>query len=449
MPSKIRRILPIVVLVLLAALAVAWFVWGRGTGAAAGPLTASGTVEAVNVTVSPELAGRVSEVLAAKGDSVKAGDPLLKLDDTLLQAQRKQAQATVDTAQAATKTARAALNTAQQQYQQVLEAARLAESPARTRSWTQSQPWEFHQPDWYFSHSEQIAAMQAEADAAQKALQAADDDLQAMLAKPEFTGLRAAEERLAQARAGVLVAQDSLDRAKAALENEDIQQAAQDRLDAARQELDDAQAAYDDLNKDAQASDLLQTRASARAAEDRYTTALDRLARLHTGEFAPGVQVAAAAVQQAQDGVAQADLVLAQSQAQLDLIDVQITKLTVYSPTDGVVLERNIEPGEISLAGSSALIVGRLDKLTITVYLPENQYGAIRLGQKADIAVDSFPGRVFTGSVSRIADQAEFTPRNVQTAEGRQTTVFAVEIAIDNPEDSLKPGMPADVTFGE
>jgi HlyD family secretion protein len=49
--------------------------------------------------------------------------------------------------------------------------------------------------------------------------------------------------------------------------------------------------------------------------------------------------------------------------------------------------------------------------------------------------------------VSRIADKAEFTPRNVQTEEGRSTTVFAVELALSNPGGLLKPGMPADVTF--
>jgi multidrug resistance efflux pump len=95
------------------------------------------------------------------------------------------------------------------------------------------------------------------------------------------------------------------------------------------------------------------------------------------------------------------------------------------------------------------LVLGELDKLTITVYVPENRYGEIRLGQKVQFTVDSFPGKIFTGSVSRIADQAEFTPRNVQTAEGRSTTVFAVDITVDDPAADLKPGMPADVTFGK
>jgi HlyD family secretion protein len=63
------------------------------------------------------------------------------------------------------------------------------------------------------------------------------------------------------------------------------------------------------------------------------------------------------------------------------------------------------------------------------------------------VSVDSYPGETFDASVTRIADQAEFTPRNVQTAEGRRTTVFAVELSIDNTDGKLHPGMPADVKF--
>jgi HlyD family secretion protein len=61
------------------------------------------------------------------------------------------------------------------------------------------------------------------------------------------------------------------------------------------------------------------------------------------------------------------------------------------------------------------------------------------------ITADSFPGESFDGQVIRIADEAEFTPRNVQTVEGRFTTVYAVEILAPNPDHKLKPGMPADV----
>jgi multidrug efflux pump subunit AcrA (membrane-fusion protein) len=93
------------------------------------------------------------------------------------------------------------------------------------------------------------------------------------------------------------------------------------------------------------------------------------------------------------------------------------------------------------------MIIGRLSHLKITVYLPEDRYGEIILGQTARVTVDSFPGQEFTATVVYIADQAEFTPRNVQTAEGRRNTVFAIELSIENADGRLKPGMPADVNF--
>ena len=87
--------------------------------------------------------------------------------------------------------------------------------------------------------------------------------------------------------------------------------------------------------------------------------------------------------------------------------------------------------------------------MTITVYLPENQYGRVRIGDHANVEVDSFPDEVFAAEVVRIADEAEFTPRNVQTEEERQTTVYAIELRLTSGTGQLKPGMPADVVFTE
>jgi multidrug resistance efflux pump len=124
-------------------------------------------------------------------------------------------------------------------------------------------------------------------------------------------------------------------------------------------------------------------------------------------------------------------------------------KLVLVSPIDGIVLSRLVEPGEVVPPGIPLITLGSLDDLTITVYIPENQYGAINLGQKALVKVDSFPGETFDATVVRIADQAEFTPRNVQTQEERQTTVYAVKLSVNDTEGKLKPGMPADVVFVE
>ncbi len=99
--------------------------------------------------------------------------------------------------------------------------------------------------------------------------------------------------------------------------------------------------------------------------------------------------------------------------------------------------------------GAGLLSIGQLEDLHITVYLPEDRYGQLALGDSAEVRVDSYPDEVFEAVIVRIADQAEFTPRNVQTEEGgRRTTVFGVELSVRDPDGRLIPGMPADVDFG-
>lgn len=137
----------------------------------------------------------------------------------------------------------------------------------------------------------------------------------------------------------------------------------------------------------------------------------------------------------------------AQAEAQVALLEAQLERLTLRAPAAGVVLKRLVSPGELAQPGAPLLILGRLDDLSITVYVPEDRYGRIDLGDKAEVRVDAFPERDFEAEVIRIADRAEFTPRNVQTVAGRRSTVFAITLALKGKGGRLKPGMPADLTF--
>ncbi len=116
----------------------------------------------------------------------------------------------------------------------------------------------------------------------------------------------------------------------------------------------------------------------------------------------------------------------------------------IASPIDGTILERLVEPDEFAAPGSTVMVVAPLDTLTLTIYVPENRYGEVSLGQVFPVTVDSFPSQTFKGKVTFISDQAEFTPRNVQTKDSRQTTVYAVKLALEPTGGKLKPGMPAD-----
>lgn len=121
----------------------------------------------------------------------------------------------------------------------------------------------------------------------------------------------------------------------------------------------------------------------------------------------------------------------------------------IRTPIAGVVLYRSFEPGEFATPGAPLITVADLSHLTLTVYVPEDRYGQVTLGGAYSVTVDSFPTEAFTGTVRHIADRAEFTPRNVQTTDSRKTTVFAIDLDLSPSGGKLKPGMPADVNFGE
>ena len=430
-------------------------------------LKASGTVEAVNVDIAAEIGGRVAAVLVEEGQHVNQGEALLQIDDSLYLAQQERAQAALalaqanlQTANAAVESAHAGLAAAQSQYEQTLNAARAQSLQERMQAWDQSQPDEIDTPVWYFVKEEEIAAARQESEKAQQALadeQVYFNQLSASLNTTDFT---AAETRLADAQAAFQVASDVLDLADAQPDAE-LKRIAQDLYDAALADLDAAQTQYDRLLTEKTAQDVSEARARLAVAQQRYDIAQDHLNALLTGEDSPAVQTAAAAVAQAQAGVTQAEAVaeqaqrsIDQAQAELDLIAVQISKLTLYAPMEGVVMTSSVEPGEVIQPSAAVMTLGQLDDLTITVYIAEDRYGDIFLGQHASVTADPFPGQQFDAVVIRIADQAEYTPRNVQTETGRRTTVFAIKLSVQGPQGQdlhsrLKPGMPADVSFEE
>src|ERR1044071_7701545 len=180
-----------------------------------GKLRASGTIEAVEVNVSPETSGKVQEALVEEGQTVKMGDPILRLDKSLLTAQRAVAQSGVDSAHNALLTAQGAYNMAQAQYDAAVSAARAQQGAARLTDWLSRTPGQFDQPLWYFSQDEQITAIQAEVDASQQALQQAQSDLDEVVKSLNNSDFVNAENHLADARISYLVAKSVHDHAQA------------------------------------------------------------------------------------------------------------------------------------------------------------------------------------------------------------------------------------------
>jgi HlyD family secretion protein len=438
-------------------------------------ITASGVVEAVEVSIAPKVSGTVAELYVSSGDKLSAGDPVLLIENEALQAQYDQVLAAYDAARSGLETAKAGLQAAeagievaelnreiaQVQYDLTLQLSRMQQYPDRVGAWNADSPNEFDLPVWYFSAEEEISAAEVEVDEARRTLRQDRANLEDVLDAASNADFVAAEQRLAEAQAAFLVVEELQKRQVEQNGRANIDDYVDSLYDAAEAELNSAQAEYDSLLSDTSADDVLEARARVVVAYERYQIALDQVEALWVGDQSLEVALAQLGIEQAVALVSQAEAALAQAQAGVDqaaqavtqaeagktLVEIQVEDLTVRAPTTGVVLSSSVQVGELVQAGVSMMTVGKLNDLKITVYVAEDRYGQIDLGQEVEVTVDSFPDETFSATVTRIADRAEYTPRNVQTEEDRSTTVFAIELSVADTGGKLKPGMPADVVF--
>jgi HlyD family secretion protein len=112
-----------------------------------------------------------------------------------------------------------------------------------------------------------------------------------------------------------------------------------------------------------------------------------------------------------------------------------------------VVMTRSVDPGNVVNPGIELLSLARLNDLTITVYIPEEIYAKITLGQTAVVTFDSYPGEIFNAAVVYISKQPVFIPRTAQTVSGDRSTIYAIRLSLSGVNGKLKPGMAADVIF--
>ncbi len=158
------------------------------------------------------------------------------------------------------------------------------------------------------------------------------------------------------------------------------------------------------------------------------------------------------AAQAARDGIARQTPALLESaagaaaaaQAARAEVGVSESELRIVAPSDGTIITKAAEPGELLSPGKPLLVIGDLERPYLRVYLPERDIGKVKLGDAARVYVDSFPGRAFDAVVTEVANKAEFTPKDVHMPDERVTLVYAVKLEIRNPQGLTKPGMPAD-----
>lgn len=473
-----RRIIPVVIILLL--LGGGYYAWSNGllpgmTRGLNDETSASGFIEAEEYKVASEMPGRVRAVNVDEGARVTAGQTLIELDHALLDAQIAQAQAAVDTAQAQLNlvqnpsrasdvaAAQAALKAAQESYDKVRAGANESDLAAAQGALHAAQ--ENYDRLAAGPKSSDVAAAQAALNAAQQAYATirkgpTNDELAQLKAqqdnaKAAVNQAQAAYDQIGGAsnpniamtpQSRALEQATNLYNASVAAYNNAVSHPTAAELAAAQAQVDNARAALSRLTPDA--SQL----AAAKAQVDSAQAALDRLVPDAAQLAAARAQVDSA--QAALTRLTPTDLTIAVAQAQvkqaqagLEVLNAQLEKSRIVAPSDGIVTKRSVNSGEIAAAGAALLTISQLDPVELTIYVPETRLGDVQLGSEIIVRVDAYPNKTFQGKIIRISDEAEFTPRNVQSKAERVNTVFAVKLQIPNAAGELKPGMPADASL--
>lgn len=291
-------------------------------------------------------------------------------------------------------------------------------------------------------------------------LEAAKHEAAAMAAQLK-AGARPQE--IAQARAQVDAARAQLAELEQGTRSEDLAaakaawQAAEVDSNLAQQDLVRAQQLYAEGVIPRSEIDAAQARADGkRRATD---IALEQYQKAQAGPRETQRDAARAQVRAAQ---AVLDLLLAGSrkeaidaaQARLEGVNAQMAGLgisldesRVSAPSAGVVVTLNYQPGDLVPPGGAVINMLRSGSFFVQVFIPENKLSWVQPGVLAKLAVDAYPGELFSGRVTYLATQGEFTPRNLQTKEKRVEEVFRCKVQVDDPSGRLRPGMVSDVTF--
>jgi HlyD family secretion protein len=200
------------------------------------------------------------------------------------------------------------------------------------------------------------------------------------------------------------------------------------KYETALKEYERAQKAYE-LRKEGYRKESIET-ARSRLAEGQATLrqARENLKKIEAIES----EVAAAKAQ------------VQAAKATLELAEIQLKYTELTAPFKGILVSRNVEPGEVVSPGQEVLSLSDLSQIDLKIFVAETEIGKVRPGQAVDVKIDTFPGKIYPGMVAFISPEGEFTPKIIQTHKERVKLVYLVKIKIPNPNLELKPGMPAD-----
>ena len=384
-----RPVILIGIVTLVAGLAFAGWTWWRDRQNDRNVIQASGRIEVTEVNVSSKVTGRVAKLLVEEGTDVKASQLIAELEGEELEAQLRQARAALQSAEARLLQARITLQveptTVRTQIRQAEENLRAAE--------------------------ERSGLLQA--GSRPQEIEEGRANLRQNLARLEIA--RLTRDRFRELLADGAIAKQDLDRAESDF------QAGEAAVRATRERLS--------ILEEGSRTENIR---AAQAERDRAAAALE------------AARANAVTLQLRQQDVRVAEATVREAAANVRRLESQVAELKVFAPLTATILTKAVEAGEVVTAGRPLVLLGDLDHPWIKVYVTETEVGKVKLGAPALVLVDSFPQQPFRGTVTWIADQAEFTPKNIQTKEERVNLVYAVKVTIDNAQRKLKAGMIAD-----
>jgi HlyD family secretion protein len=388
--GQLRLLIPLGLIVVAAGFGAQYWWQNRPDETA---IQLSGRIESYQSDLGAKVGGRIESIAVREGDRVKAGQVIAKLDDPELSAQLAAAKARVNAAQQGVTQAELQVEVVNSQVQE----AQLTLAQAQGDTTGQVSQSEAA----VATANAQLLSAQAQARQAASALELA---------------------RVDRDRFSTLVAQGAV----------------------SQQQFDQAQTQFE-----AAQDTLAAQQAAAAAAEQQINAAEGALTQSQTSQLNPEIRTAQVNRTQKQQAQAESQIVaanaeLAQAKAAQSEIEAQLNNLEIKSPIDGIVLTRMVEPGEVISAGAPVITVVNLENIYLRGYIPEGQVGEVRVGQAAQVFLDSAPAQPLAATVSAIDTEASFTPENIYFKDDRVTQVFGLKLDIDNPGGFAKPGMPAD-----
>jgi HlyD family secretion protein len=385
---KKKKLIPLVVILIAGgALLYYYFLQNQreeGTG-----IPVSGNIEVTTVDASFKIPGKIERLAVEEGDQVKEGQLIASLEHRDLLSQKARAEA--------------------------------AWESAKSRIPTLQKNIEL-----------QDQATFQEISQAEAAVEAALARLQQFIAGSRPQEIQAAKANLEQAQADLVKRKSDMERAEKLYKNNFI----------SAQEWDSAKNAHE------------VAAANQKKAEENYALVFEGPRKEEIAAARAQWEQAQAALRLAkarriQVEVLRKELITAQAQVKeaasaIEVIDTQIGYSKLNAPLSGVVLVKNTEPGEFVVPGGAVVTLGDVEKPWLKAFITEGDLGKVKLGQKVSVTTDSYPGKVYPGKITFISSEAEFTPKNVQTAKERVKLVYRIKVALENPHREFKPGMPAD-----